>query len=136
MEVTKYHSHLDQRTAVADITVDPKQEQVGVQNEIVSLQPLEGDFKEQATVVGPEAFEQLHSTEGESKQTKPSESDFGKDRLSGVGGDAPVGKVAGTDSLSMEENVGGYMAGQSETGDERGREAFLDHVLAPIGAAV
>ena len=136
MEVTDYHSHLDQRAAVAGITVDPKQEQVGEQNETVSLQPLEGDFKEQATVVGPEAFEQLHSTEGESKQTKPSESDFGKERWSGVGGDAPAGKVAGTDNLSMEEKMGRDMAGLSETGDGRGREAVLDHVLAPIGAAV
>ena len=133
VEVTDYHSHLDQRAAVTATTVDP---QVGVQNEAVSLQPLEGDFKEQATVVEPEVFEQLHSTEGESKQTKPSESDFGKERWSGVGGDAPAGKVAGTDNLSMEENVGGDMAGQSKTGDERGREAVLDLVLAPIGAAV
>ena len=53
-----------------------------------------------------------------------------------MGGDAPAGKVAGTDSLNMEENVGGDMAGQSETGNEHGREAVLDHVLAPIGAAV
>ena len=142
VEVTDYHSHLGQRAAVADITVDPKQELVGVQNEIVSLQPLAGDLKEQATVVEsdvheePETVEQLHPTEGESKQTKPSESDFGKERWSGVGGDAPAGKVAGTDSLSMEENVGGDMAGQSETGDGHGREAVLDHVLAPIGAAV
>ena len=91
VEVTDYHSHLNQRAAVADITVDPKQEQVGEQNEVVSLQPLAGDFKEQATVVEPEAvvesdvheepeaFEQLHPTEGESKQTKPSESDFGRE---------------------------------------------------------
>ena len=136
MEVTDYQSHLDQRAAVPDITVDPKQEQVGVQNEVVSLQPLEGDFKEQATVVEPEVFEQLHPTEGKSKQTKPSESYFGKERLSGVGGDAPAGKVAGTDNLSIEENVGGDMAGQGETGDGRGREAVLDHVLTPIGAAV
>ena len=133
VEVTDYHSHLDQRAAVAATTVDP---QVGVQNEAVSLQPLEGDFKEQATVVEPEVFEQLHSTEGESKQTKPSESDFGKERWSGVGGDAPAGKVAGTDNLSMEEKMGRDMAGLSETGDRRGREAVLDHVLAPIGTAV
>ena len=53
-----------------------------------------------------------------------------------MGGDTPAGEVAGTDSLSMEENVGGDMAGQSETGDERGREVILDHVLAPIGTAV
>ena len=78
----------------------------------------------------------LHPTEGESKQTKPSESDFGKERWSGVGGDAPAGKVAGTDSLSMEENVGRGMAGQSETGDGRRGKAVLDHVLSPIGAAV
>ena len=133
VEVTDYHSHLDQRAAVAATTVDP---QVGVQDEAVSLQPLEGDFKEQATVVKPEVFEQLHSTEGESKQTKPSESDFGKERWSGVGGDAPAGKVTGTDSLSMEEKMGRDMAGLSETGDGRGREAVLDHVLAPIGTAV
>ncbi len=97
---------------------------------------MAGDLKEQATVVEPEAVEQLHPTEGESKQTKPSESDLGKERWSGVGGDAPEGKVAGTDSLSMEENVSRDMAGQSETGDRRGREAVVDHVLAPIGAAV
>ena len=132
VEVTDYHSHLDQRTAVTATTVDP---QVGVQNEAVSLQPLEGDFKEQATVVEP-VFEQLHSTEGESKQTKPSESDFGKERWSGVGGDGPAGKVAGTDNLSMEEKMGRDMAGLNETGDVRGREAVLDHVLAPIGTAV
>ena len=48
------------------------------------------DLKEAATVVEsdvheePEAAEQLHPTEGESKQTKPSESYFGKERLSGV----------------------------------------------------
>ena len=142
VEVTDYHSHLDQRAAVADTTVDPKQEQVGVQNEAVFPQPLAGDLKEAATVVESdvheerEAAEQLHPTEGESKQTKPSESYFGKERWSGVGGDAPAGKVAGTDNLSMEENVGGDMAGQSETGDKRGREAILDHVLAPIGTAV
>ena len=53
-----------------------------------------------------------------------------------MGSDAPVGKVVGTDSLSMEESVGGDVAGLSETGDGRGREAVLDHVLAPIGAAV
>ncbi len=94
---------------------------------------MDRDLKEQATVVEPEPVEQLHPTEGESKQTKPSESDFGKERRSGVGGDAPAGKVAGTD---MEENVGGGMAGQSETGDGHGREAVLDHVLAAIGAAV
>ena len=132
VEVTDYHSHLDQRAAVAATTVDL---QVGVQDEAVSLQPLEGDFKEQ-TVVEPEVFEQLHSTEGESKQTKPSESDFGKERLSGVRGDAPAGKVAGTDNLSMEEKMGRDMAGLSETGDGRGREAVLDRVLAPIGTAV
>ena len=142
VEVTDYHPQPDQTAAGADITVDPKQEQVGVQNEVVSLQPLAGDLKEQATVVEsdvheePEMVEQLHPTEGESKQTKPSESDFGKERRSGVGGDAPAGKVAGTDSLSMKENVGGDIPGQSETGDGRGREAVLDHVLAPIGAAV
>ena len=50
-----------------------------------------------------------------------------------MGSDAPAGKVAGTDSLSMEESVGGDMAGQSETGDGRGRQ---DHVLATIGGAV
>ena len=142
VEVTDYHPQPDQTAAVADITVDPKQEQLGVQNEVVSLQPLAGDLKEQATVVEsdvheePEPVKQLHPTEGESKQTKPSESDFGKERWSGAGGDAPASKVAGTDSLSMEENVGGGMAGQSETCDGRGREAVLDHVLAPIGAAV
>ena len=142
VEVTDYHPQPDQRAAIADITVDLKQEPVGVQNEVVSPQPLEGDLKEQATVVEsdvheePETVEQLHPTEGESKQTKPSELDFGKERWSGVGGDAPAGKVAGTDSLSMEENVGGGIAGQSETGDERGREAVLDHVLAPVGTAV
>ena len=43
VEVTDYHSHLDQRVAVADTTVDPKQEKVGVQNEVVSPQPLERD---------------------------------------------------------------------------------------------
>ena len=53
-----------------------------------------------------------------------------------MGGDAPGGKVAGTDNLSMEENMGGDMAGQGETRDKRGREAVLDHALAPIGAAV
>ena len=53
-----------------------------------------------------------------------------------MGGDAPAGKVAGTDSLSMEEKMGGDMAGQSETGDERGRDVVLDHVLPPIGTAV
>ena len=84
----------------------------------------------------PEAAEQLHPTEGESKQTKPSESYFGKEGWSGVGGDPPAGEVAGTDNLSMEENVGGDMAGQSETGDGRGREVILDHVLASIGTAV
>ena len=142
VEVTDYHPQPDQTAAGADITVDPKQEQVGVQNEVVSLQPLIRDLKEQATVVEshvyeePETVEQLHPTEGESKQTKPSESDFGKERWSGVGGDAPAGTVAGTDSLSMEENVGGGTAGQSEAGDERGREAVQDHVLAAIGAAV
>ena len=96
---------------------------------------MEGHLKEQATVVESEAFEQLHPTEGESKQTKPSESDLGKERWSahGVGGDAPAGKVAGTDNLS---NIVGDIAGQSETGDECGREAVLDHVLEPIGAAV
>ena len=135
VEVTDYHPQPDQTAAVADITVDPKQEQVGVESEVVSLQPLEGDLKEQATVVEsdvheePETVEQLHPTEGESKQTKPSELDFGKERWSGVGGDAPAGKVAGTDSLSMEENVGGGIAGQSETDDRRGREAILDHAL-------
>ena len=51
-------------------------------------------------------------------------------------GDAPAGKRAGTDNLSVEENVGGDMAGQSETGAGHGREAVLDHVLAPIGTAV
>ena len=51
VKVSDYHSHLDQRAAVADITVDPKQEQVGEQNEVVSLQPLAGDLKEEATVV-------------------------------------------------------------------------------------
>ena len=45
VEVTDY-SHLDQRAAVADITIDTKLEQVGVQNEVLSLQPLEGDCKE------------------------------------------------------------------------------------------
>ena len=142
-EVTDYHSHLDQRAAVACITVDPQQEQVGVQNEVVSPQPLEEDCKEQATVVEsdvheePEAFEQLHPTEGESKQTKPFlASYFGKESWSGVGGDTPAGTVAGTDNLSMEESMGGDMAGQSETGDGCGREAIRDHVLAPIGAAV
>ena len=49
VEVTDYHSHLDQRAVVADIT-DPQQEHVGVQNEVVSPQPLAGDLKEQATV--------------------------------------------------------------------------------------
>ena len=142
VEVTDYYPQPDQTAAVADITVDPKQEQVGVLNEVVSLQPLAGNLKEQATVVEsyvheePEPVEQLHPSEGESKQTKPSESDFGKERWSGVGGDVPAGKVAGTDNLSMEENVGRGMAGQSEAGDGRGREAVLDHVLAPIGAAV
>ena len=103
---------------------------------------MAGDLKEEATVVEsdvheePEVVEQPHPTEGESKETKPSESEFGKERLSGVGGDAPAGEVAGTDNLSMEENVGGDMAGQSETGDEYGRETVLDHVLAPIGAAL
>ena len=65
VEVNDYHSHLDQRAAVVCITVDPQQEQVGVQNEVVSPQSLEGNFKEQATVIEsdvheePEAFEQL-----------------------------------------------------------------------------
>ena len=36
-----------------------------------------------------ELVEQLHSTEGESKQTEPPESRFGKVRLSGVEGNAP-----------------------------------------------
>ena len=73
---------------------------------------MAGDLKEQATVGesdvhdDSEVFEQLHSTEEESKQTKPSDSYYG-----GVGGDAPAGKGAGTQSLSMEESVGGYMAG-------------------------
>ena len=54
-----------------------------------------------------------------------------------MGSNAPAGKVAGTDNLSMEESVGGDMAaGQSETGDGSGREVVLDHVLAPIGGAV
>ena len=111
VEVTDYHSQLDQRAAVADTTVDPQQEQE--QNEVLSPQPLEGDCKEAATVVESdvheeaEAVELLHLTEGESKQTKPSESYFGKERLNGVVGDTPAGKVAGTDNLSMEENVGG-----------------------------
>ena len=41
VEVTDYHSHIDQRATVADTTVDPKQEQVGVQNIVVSSQPVE-----------------------------------------------------------------------------------------------
>ena len=53
-----------------------------------------------------------------------------------MGGDTPAGKVAGTDNLSMVEKMGRNMAGLSETGDECGREAVLDYVLAPIGAAV
>ena len=81
----------------------------------------------------PEPVEQLHSTERESKHPKPSESDLDKQRWSGVGSDAPAGKVAGTDNLSMEESVGGNRAGQSETGDGRERQAVLDHVLAAIG---
>ena len=65
VEVTDYHPQPDQTAAVADLTVDPKQELVGVQNEVVYPQPLEGDLKEQATVVEshvheePETVEQL-----------------------------------------------------------------------------
>ena len=96
--------------------------------EIAKNTVVESDVYDEA-----EPVEQLHSTEGESKQTKPSELRFGKERLSGVEGDAPAGKVAGTDNLSMEESVSGDIAGQSETGVEHGRE---HHVLAPIGTAV
>ena len=58
VEVNDYHSHLDQRAAVC-ITVDPQQEQVGVQNGVNCF---------------PSIFGQLHPRGGESKQTKPSES--------------------------------------------------------------
>ena len=37
---------------------------------------------------------------------------------------------------TMEDNVGRDVAGQSEKDDEHGKEAVLDHVLAPIGTAV
>ena len=53
---------------------------------------------------------------------------------------SPMGRTHQVKSIrypvSMEESMGGDMAGQSETGDGRGSEAVLDHVLAPIGAAV
>ena len=43
-----------------------------------------------------------------------------------MGGDAPAGKVAGTDSLSMKENVGGDIPGQSETAtDVGGRRSWI-----------
>ena len=68
VEVTDYHSHLDQRVAVADTTVDPQQEQVGEQNEIVSLQPLErGDSGEKDIPTEREEEGQVAFSEGESK---------------------------------------------------------------------